>query len=267
MSLTAEKFSGSAKLSTISFHALKSGTTYIDISDVVVLPDPIILLTEGTTVTILPSYTWASVAGTVSYFETEHAQGWINIFAVVDNWANGQCVFSVPPMGGPMIMIYPPPPFDFTLYLARIVNASLVKLNHNASDFWISGFWGVSNVTDPRSIIDVAKLLKNMVVAPGEFSVKGNWTYYALNIRGFGSIQGNITSYAIARIYDLSGQVPYADINRDRKIDIRDIATVAKGYGSFFGFDRYEPCSDISFDLKIDVKDLAKCAKYFGREY
>jgi len=214
-----------------------------------------------------PTITFASVAGVISSYGSNHALGWLSIFAVVDDWADGWCVFTVPPLGGYRIQIYPPPPFDFTLYLAKIVNASVVKLNYNESDFWISGFWGVGNVTNPKYIKDIAMLAKTMTIAPGEFSVKGNWTYFNLSIRGFESIQGNITSYCIRKISEVYGRLPYADLNRDYKIDIRDIAAVAMDFGSFLGFDRYGFYADINFDLKIDIKDIAMCAQCFGKEY
>lgn len=266
-SLTAA-FTGSGTLATITFHALKSGTTYVTISESVILPDPIILLTEGASVFILPINTWVSLAGKVSSYGTNHAHGWISIFAEVENWADGWCAFTVPPLGGPIILIYPPPTFDFTLYAAKLVNASIVKLNHNASDFWISGFWGVSNATNPRDIRDIAMLVKHYgIVAPGEFSVKGNWSYFTLNIQGFESIQGNVTSYCIRKIDDIYGRLPYADINRDYKIDIKDIATFAKSFGSMLGFDRYQLYADINFDLQVDIRDIAQCAQGFGKEY
>jgi len=221
----------------------------------------------GENLTTFPANTWVRVAGEISSYGSKPAQGWISIFAVAENWADGWCAFVVPPLLTAHVLIYPPPQFDFTLSIAMIVNASVVELDYDTSDFWTSGFWGINNATNPKYIIDVARLAKDMRVAHGEFNVKGNWTFFALNIQGFESIQGNITSYCVRKNHDGDGQPPYSDINRDCIIDIRDIARIAVCFGSSLGFDRYEFYADINFDLKIDVTDVAKCALCYGREY
>ena len=148
-----------------------------------------------------------------------------------------------------------------------MINASVVKLNYNASDFWVSGFWAVSNVTNPRDMKDMAKLLLGMTWAPGEFSVKGNWAYFTLNIQGLESIKGNVTSHYVHGIDDVDAQSPHVDLNHDYKIDIKDIAAVAIGFGTFLGFERYEFYADFDYDLKTDIKDIAKCALIYGRTY
>jgi len=210
--------------------------------------------------------TFVSVTGEISSYGTNSAFGWVNFFAVVENRADGFCVFTVPPLG-PTITIYPPPPFDFTVYLTKIFNASEVKLNYNPFDFWISGFWEINNVTNPSDIRDIAMLLKDMTIAAGELSVKGNWTEFTIDIEGYESIEGYVTAYSILEIDQIYGKLPYADLNRDHKIDIRDIATFALAFGSSLGFERYNFYADINFDLVIDIRDIATCAKLFREVY
>jgi parallel beta-helix repeat protein len=55
-----------------------------------------------------------------------------------------------------------------------------------------------------------------------------------------------------------------ADINHDLKIDGKDIAIVAKAYGSYPDHPRWNPIADVNNDNKIDGKDIAPVAKYFG---
>jgi hypothetical protein len=54
------------------------------------------------------------------------------------------------------------------------------------------------------------------------------------------------------------------DLNRDGKVDIRDLATVAIAFGSFPGNPRWNPIADLDNDGKIDTRDLATEAKDYG---
>jgi len=57
------------------------------------------------------------------------------------------------------------------------------------------------------------------------------------------------------------------DINGDGKIDIKDIAQVAKAFGSYPGHPRWNPMLDFNSDEKIDIKDIATSAMIFGTAY
>jgi hypothetical protein len=212
------------------------------------------------------SGTWVTVDGVVSSYGSDQAYGWTSVSAVVENWADGWCVFTVPPLPQFIIQIFPPPSFNFTLYLARIVNASAVKLNYNSCDLWISGFWGVGYVKNPRSIADFAEAF-NMTVAAGELSVTGNWTFFTINIEGFEAIQGNVTYHSIRGIDDITERFPRCDLNCDYKIDMRDIGICCRAYGSFLGFDRYDFRADVNFDMQIDMRDVSAVARNFGERY
>lgn len=65
---------------------------------------------------------------------------------------------------------------------------------------------------------------------------------------------------------------PVYDINGDGKVDIKDIAIVAKAYGSEPGDPNWNPIADITGptgepDGKVDVRDIALVAKHFGEVY
>ncbi len=265
------KFSGSTALATITFHALKSGMTAITFAEPPqIAPPPVTVQTNDATVTIIPMYAWISVAGAVTSYGSEPAQGWIRMFAMkensLQNWTEGWGIFVVPPVG-PRIQIFPPPPVDFTLYFVRVVNISAVKLSYNGADLWISGFFKVANITNPRAVIDFAGLLLGGNVAAGEFSVTGNWASLNLTVHGYEPILGDVTSHVVRLIPEFYGKLPYGDINGDWKIDIKDLAMIAKVYGSSLGDDRYEFYADINPDFKVDIRDLALCAKYYGGQY
>ena len=55
------------------------------------------------------------------------------------------------------------------------------------------------------------------------------------------------------------------DIDRNGKVDILDIATAAKAYGSYPGHPRWNPKADLDGNNKIDIIDIAKVAKDYGK--
>ncbi len=64
-----------------------------------------------------------------------------------------------------------------------------------------------------------------------------------------------------------------ADINRDFKVDIKDIAVAAKAFGSYPGHERWNPDADITGpeylvpDSKVDIRDVALIAINYGEIY
>lgn len=63
------------------------------------------------------------------------------------------------------------------------------------------------------------------------------------------------------------------DINHDLKVDMKDVATVAKAFGSSPGDPKWDPSADITGpvplvpDGKVDMRDIGLVAKNFGRKY
>lgn len=55
------------------------------------------------------------------------------------------------------------------------------------------------------------------------------------------------------------------DLNNDHKVDIIDIATAAKAFGSYPGHPRWEFVADVNSDGKVDILDIARIAKNFGK--
>jgi hypothetical protein len=56
------------------------------------------------------------------------------------------------------------------------------------------------------------------------------------------------------------------DVTGDGKVDIIDIATIAKAYGSYPGHPKWNPNADLDDNNKIDIIDIAKAAKNYGKE-
>jgi len=55
------------------------------------------------------------------------------------------------------------------------------------------------------------------------------------------------------------------DVTGDFKVDILDIATIAKAYGAYPGHLKWDPNADLDDNNKIDIIDIAKAAKNYGK--
>jgi hypothetical protein len=57
------------------------------------------------------------------------------------------------------------------------------------------------------------------------------------------------------------------DINGDNDVDIKDVSSVAKAFGTSIGQPLYNPNGDFNDDHEIDIKDVSTTAKRFGDHY
>jgi hypothetical protein len=55
------------------------------------------------------------------------------------------------------------------------------------------------------------------------------------------------------------------DLNNDGKVDILDIALVARAFGSYPGHPRWNPICDINRSGIVDIVDMAMVAKDYGK--
>jgi hypothetical protein len=67
---------------------------------------------------------------------------------------------------------------------------------------------------------------------------------------------------ACARYCELGD--PIGDVNLDGKVDMIDIATIARHYGAKLGEPNYNVACDLNLDGKIDIRDLAAAAINFS---
>jgi hypothetical protein len=56
------------------------------------------------------------------------------------------------------------------------------------------------------------------------------------------------------------------DVTGEGKVDILDIATIAKAYGAYPGHPKWNGNADLDDNNKIDIIDIAKAAKNYGKE-
>ena len=82
----------------------------------------------------------------------------------------------------------------------------------------------------------------------------GNYTVYARTYYDF-MVSSSTATFTVV----LTG-----DLNHDGKIDMKDIAAVAKAFGTHPGDPLWNPAADLNLDGKVDMKDVATVAKAFG---
>ena len=58
-----------------------------------------------------------------------------------------------------------------------------------------------------------------------------------------------------------------ADVVMDGRVDMKDLATVAKRFGSSLGDNRWSPKADVNGDNRIDMKDLSFVANQWGNNF
>ncbi len=264
---TQPYYSGSsADLATVTFHALKSGSTTVLIRDLSLNCAPTIIVTQDAEISILDSATLVYVRGEVTSYGSEVASGLLSLFAAESSFANvsrGWCIFTVPPLS-PRITIFPEPAFNFTIYAFRMINVSSIEFDHDSSALLITGYWEVGNVTNPRSISDILHIFANTVQTPGEFGVDTNWIHFSLNATGFDPVSGNVVSHCVRVIDTILGRLPIGDLNEDGKIDMRDLSVSCRAFGSTLGFDHYDLGADLNCDAIVDMKDISLLARHFG---
>ena len=59
---------------------------------------------------------------------------------------------------------------------------------------------------------------------------------------------------------------PYGDLNQDGVIDVKDIFTIAKAYGSMPGSPNWNPDADVNDDGKVDLKDIFSVVRFNGQK-
>jgi len=67
--------------------------------------------------------------------------------------------------------------------------------------------------------------------------------------------------------YPLMKPYRFGDLNDDKKVDIKDVATAALAFGSYPGHPKWNWVADVNYDNKTDIKDIALVASNFGKTY
>jgi len=115
---------------------------------------------------------------------------------------------------------------------------------------------------------------------PGDVYVTGNWTNFAVDMEGLGTLLGKVSAGNVkygSVEYSWSSSSPHnstrrdpdprADVNGDHNVNIIDLAQVARAFGATKDTERYDPRADINSDAVINILDIAVVAKNFGNTF
>lgn len=220
-------FSGSATVASISFQALKSGSTTIAVSETMLDPDPIILLTEDATITILYFEHDVAVKEVVPR-KTVLGQGYsMNVSVTVENQGNHTETFNV------------------TAYAnSTAIQTKIITLEGNASTTmnftWTStsfakGNYTISAVADtvPGETQQDDNAMFNgwvFVTIPGDFNKDRK-----VDMRDLGEMARNFCAASSFCILCWPHRLnPDHDFNNDGKVDMRDIGITARSFGKWW---------------------------------
>jgi parallel beta-helix repeat protein len=108
-----------------------------------------------------------------------------------------------------------------------------------------------------------------------DLMVNFNRTMVSEFILSQGIMTGNVTLTVTGNLEDgtlfqggdiIRVRMP-GDINRDGKVDIKDVAIAAMAFGSYPGHPRWNSIADENEDGKIDMRDIAVICRNFGEIY
>jgi hypothetical protein len=57
------------------------------------------------------------------------------------------------------------------------------------------------------------------------------------------------------------------DVDRDMKVDVKDLLTAIASFGSRSGDPKWDPYSDVTGDGTVNIKDFATIVRHFGEHY
>jgi len=148
----------------------------------------------------------------------------------------------------------------------RLANVS--EIDYAGENFRINGFWNVYNVTvthyDGEFNLNIKPIVENGLGQLDANLVNKNFT---VNIEGIEQIEGDIVFYHLTFRRLFEPGIPVCDSNNDWKIDMSDIARVAKAFGAMLGRSAYNFNLDVNLDFAINMKDIATVARDFGQQY
>jgi hypothetical protein len=211
---------------------------------------------------------WIRMRGVIQQWGTEPVFGWVNahvrmmdVNGTYREWAWIHAIWSEDRLHMNCSQM---PTENFTLvhYSARLVNTTDIALNGTDYDLLVTGLWNVTKITvsvyvdENGTLLYVERVIEPYLpeLAAGELKVSDSWRRFELNIAGTPLITGMTASYRIAFL-----EIKWFDLNDDDKVDIWDLARVAKRYRFTAGLP-YDIGADVNADGQIDIGDLTSVA-------
>jgi len=285
------KFKGIALIPSLVTPGVHKGNFWVNfrIDKPESLADGIYVATGEMSIAISPvapdtKVIWVHMKGMITSYNNSAALGGIVAHAKIGEWAKVHGFFTPQP-----IVEEAAEDYTFSFFAFRLVNATTVELNHDDDDLYISGHWDVYNVTltyyDHDWTLKVEQLLEEtegelMVHLDGyvesdvalesetnertSLSTAGTFT---VDLNGLEPIAGTVIFYHLRYCLPIRYPTPMTDHNGDWKVNMLDVANVARSYGSTIGRPGYNFFLDVNFDFIINIVDLSSTAQAFGQEY
>lgn len=218
-------------------------------------------------VKIPKEFTWIKLLGVVTQYGSSPASGRFLLNARIDKWIKAHIFWQVLNISIPRHYSSIDEEnftLEYSLYAARLVNATTFELNSSNGNLYLEGLWNVYELSwvyihDEEFNFTMQVVVRN---ASGVLVVTDGWSFFEANITGLDTVSGNIF-LAIFR----SIKIPDCDFNGDYVVDIFDMVHIAKAIGSMPGKECYDFHMDIDLNFTIDIYDLVEVANEFGITY
>ena len=158
----------------------------------------------------------------------------------------------------------------YTLYSAKLRNASLAVLDYDEANFFMSGTWNVNTVTITVTVVtnsrgNIISVHRDTDVTPstayGELTVTDNWTKFTLNIEGIDPLTGVVKRSVMRQIqwnpFKITDDFTSTTTETVTKTDL---TTIANCYGNMPGWGSYDDKMDFNSNYRIDIADIATVA-------
>jgi len=221
---------------------------------------------------------WVNVDGFVLKWGTTNATGPISIHARIAvlnsndtrQLASASAMWSTDKMRPLLNAVRTKENFTYTFHTARLINASVAKLNYENSNFFMNGTWNVNTVTTSVIVITdsdgtITGIHRDTDIVPtrayGELTITANWTKFTLAINGIEPLTGAVRRSIMRQMQfnpfkvtdDLTGSA-------SESVSKTDLAAVVKCYGNMPGWGSYDQKMDFNFNYRIDITDIATVA-------
>jgi len=158
----------------------------------------------------------------------------------------------------------------YTIYSARLTNASVAMLSYDDSGFFMNGTWNMNTVTVTVTVYTdsngtITGVHQDTDITPtqayGELTVTDNWTKFTLAINGIEPLTGSVRRSMMRQMqwnpFKITGD--FTDSASDT-VTKTDLTAVAQCYGNMPGWGNFDQKMDFNFNYRIDIADVATVA-------
>jgi len=203
--------------------------------------------------------TWVNIVGFVDWAPPT---GFLKANAKVGEWAKAHAFWDLPALTVEEAkqMNATAGDFEYSFYAALLVNASTIEPDY------INGTWNVYNVTFEYSELDVREYYNSTIEvivseAYGALTIYVDRTF-ELAIDGIDPVIGTVLVHI-----KVPAPIPIGDVTNDRRVDITDVARVARSFDTRPGRAGYDFNLDLNLDFHINIIDLVMVARNYGKSY